>query len=122
VSERYHEAVEELRDLLRDIESAAQDSCYGYFPGGDPRTFSPDPECSTEAEQAAHRAACDAWDRGEREPVRGPHEQLISDGKVIGHVTLAGFGLGVYTHVDECHSDWADRLRRCLERIESEEP
>lgn len=32
--------------------------CYGAFPGGDPRDFTPDPECSTEAEREAHRRAC----------------------------------------------------------------
>jgi len=41
---------------------------YGYFPGGgyDPRRFKPDVEVCTDAEVQAHRAACEAWDRGER--------------------------------------------------------
>lgn len=44
---------------------------YGAFHGGDPRNFTPDPECSTDEERAAHKAACDAWARGEEIAVRG---------------------------------------------------
>ena len=31
---------------------------YGYFPGGDPRRFIPDEECSTEEERDLHRRHC----------------------------------------------------------------
>ncbi len=39
---------------------------YGGYYGGDPRRFFPDEECCTPAELAAHKAACEAWNRGER--------------------------------------------------------
>ena len=44
----------------------AEDLNYGTFIGGDPRDFTPDPESSTEGERALHKAACEAWERGER--------------------------------------------------------
>ena len=71
---------------------------YGFFPGGDPRTFHPDPECSTEAERARHAADCAAWDRGEF--VAGPacRSTYNDDGSLHSHVTPAGYGLGVYTY------------------------
>jgi len=37
---------------------------YGNFPGGDPRRFWPDPECSTEQERDNWKAACARWDLG----------------------------------------------------------
>lgn len=43
---------------------------YGSFYGGDPRRFTPDEECSTEAERALHRQHCEAWERGERPAVK----------------------------------------------------
>jgi hypothetical protein len=75
---------------------------YGHFLGGDPRNFTPDVECSTEEERAAHKAACEAWDRGERPDIGGPHKPLIKDGVVIGHVTICGYGLGVTSMPDRC--------------------
>lgn len=77
---------------------------YGYFMGGDPRNFSPDVECSTEEERAAHKAACEAWDRGERPDIGGPHKPLLDkDGNQIGHITISGYGLGVTTMEDRCY-------------------
>jgi hypothetical protein len=43
---------------------------YGFYNGGDPRRFTPDEECSTEAERALHRQHCEAWERGERPAVK----------------------------------------------------
>lgn len=73
------------------------DTVYGFFPGGDPRQFSPDPESCTEKELALHKEHCAAWDRGERPPVAisgfvGPNV----------HVTRSAYGLGTYT------VDWDD--------------
>ncbi len=72
---------------------------YGFFCGGDPRDFSPDPECSTEDEREAHRLACEAWGRGERADAHA------------GCRASVGFGLGTYTHSDE---DAAELLGRVL--------
>lgn len=75
-----------------------RETTYGGFHGGDPRDFKPDPECSTQEERAAHRAACEAWDRGERPESEtgrmGKFEQL-PDGRTLKHpCTYGAFGLG----------------------------
>jgi hypothetical protein len=74
---------------------------YGFFCGGDPRRFYPDPEASTEAERAQHQADCEACDRGERPDVNGkaPHFRTDNDGAVM-HVVPAGYGLGSYDDDD----------------------
>ena len=83
---------------------------YGAFPGGDPRAFTPDPECSTEAEREAHRRACAVWDVGaQRWPIPPDHEFVSSaDGTVIMHIARSRFGLGIYTYEVE------DDCERCL--------
>lgn len=54
---------------------------YGLFPGGDPRTFAPDPDRSSKGQRQSHRNACAAWSRGDRVEV--------------GH---GSFGLGSYSY------------------------
>lgn len=115
-----------LRDVLPYIEPCVEEQqSYGYFLShfvdGDPRAFSPDPECSTEEERAQHRADCEAWDRGERpvhsvmqaidpersiaKQVKGADSAVLvrdAEGNVTGgHVHRAGYGLGVTTFRDE---------------------
>lgn len=71
---------------------------YGFFPGGDPRRFSPDPECSDDEEREAHRAACAAWDEAERAGLPPPESRgscVHMPGVIL---TLSGFGLGVYSY------------------------
>jgi hypothetical protein len=70
-------------------------SC-GFFPGGDPHNFYPDPEASTEAERARHKADCEAWDRGEHTAV--PISGWVSP---TVHVTRGAYGLGSYDPEDE---------------------
>ncbi len=109
MSEHIDEALEELRELLRDLRMSQTDQCYGFFRGGDPNNFTPDPECSTEEERARHKEACEKWPDVVHP---APHCQL-------GFTREAppGFGLGVNTVEDETVADWADRLDRCLERL-----
>lgn len=76
---------------------------YGYFLGGDPRNFTPDVECCTPEELAAHKAACEAWDRGARPDPGGPHQPLFKDGKEIGHITIAHYGIGTTVMEDRCY-------------------
>lgn len=120
-AEKRDEALDELRVLLGEIRARSEDICYGYFPGGDPRKFSPDYECSTEEEREAHAKACAAWEAGEREPVPGPHKPLYgSRGERIGHLTRSGFGLGTTVIEDDIMVDIAERLERILDRLERE--
>lgn len=83
-----------LARKARETSKVHEDVCYGFFHGGDPRNFSPDGECSTEEEQAQHKADCEAWDRGERPDIGPPCEHLSAgDASII--VTKSGYGLGV---------------------------
>ena len=75
---------------------------YGAFPGGDPRCFTPDHECSTPEEQEAWELACSSWKAAEENgqlPPASPsaHETTsLQDGGWV-HVTRVRFGLGVYS-------------------------
>ena len=121
MTERYDEAIDELRELANELRTRAQEVCYGYAPAGaDPRDFSPDLECCSDDEVAAHKSACEAWERGERPQTPSSHEPLIDDdGKPIGHVTRAFFGIGTYTYIDELFSNLSDRVERILNRLEN---
>ena len=80
---------------------------YGFFCGGDPRQFWPDGESCSETEIANHKAACALWNeaeaRGETpEPEACPSGYLYdADGKCIGHVLRAPYGIGTYSYDDE---------------------
>ena len=84
---------------------------YGFFCGGDPRKFHPDPECSTEAERAKHKADCEAWDRGEMPNVndKAPHFRTDANGGVM-HVVPSGYGLGSYDD-DDYEDEMPDEMR-----------
>lgn len=38
---------------------------YGYYNGENPNNFFPDLECCTEKEIAAHKAACEEWNKND---------------------------------------------------------
>jgi hypothetical protein len=92
---------------------AAPVETYGFFGGGNPHEFRPDEENAPE-EIAAHRGACEAWDRGDRPelPASGRTElvtiQEMPDGAGgtlpahTGPAIVCGgsFGAGVYTYRD----------------------
>jgi len=93
-------------------ERKRYESGYGGFPGGDPREFSPDPECSTDAERAEHERACLLFADGGCSPLAGAHRitdvaearAAVDEGRamsamIAGDVALVsynGFGLGSY--------------------------
>ena len=114
LDEKYFEAIEELRLLAEEIHSRAEDSTYGYFHGGDPRNFCPDPDASTEEERENHRLACEAYTVGKPDsnPFPAPHCAFMNGG-----VAPKGFGLGVNNHVDEELLSWADMIYRAVDRI-----
>lgn len=93
------------RDELRAIVEACEpyvgdgiDVGYGGFHGGDPRDFTPDPECSTEAEQANWRAACESF-AGTAMP--DTHTLVTDEGGLVMHVARNPFGLGTYVSRDD---------------------
>jgi hypothetical protein len=60
------EDLELMTEFIGDYLPMAEEMAlanYSPFTGGDPRNFSPDPECSTEEERQRHREACAAWSR-----------------------------------------------------------
>lgn len=75
---------------------------YGFFPGGDPREFFPEAESCTAAELAAHKEACERWERGETkdEGHSGRLIELPGGGAAIacGH----RFGIGTYSMECDC--------------------
>ena len=75
-----------------------RDIGYGMFPGGDPRKFTPDPECATEAEIAAWREDCVRAAVGEEMPDRAPTHTCL-----MGHAT--SYGLGSYEIEYDCEGD-----------------
>jgi hypothetical protein len=109
VPERENEALAELHELWMDIRRASEDTGYGFFPGGDPNNFTPDPECSTEEERERHKQACAAWPEVLNP---APHCQLG-----LTRPAPPGFGLGTYQLIDEQACDWAERLERCIARL-----
>jgi len=115
VSERLVEAMAELHELLHDLWRSSEDTGYGYFPGGDPNDFTPDPECSTDEERARHKEACESWSSGKGNP-----NPALHCGLGFQRVPPPGFGMGTYVMRDEQAADWADRLERCINRLESE--
>lgn len=84
-----------------------EESMYGFFPGGDPRDFSPvGDDDSTETERANHRLACEAWDKAQAMGLPPPKSE--ADCIHIGApgleviLTRAQYGLGVYTIEWDC--------------------
>lgn len=69
---------------------------YGFFCGGDPRSFHPDGECCTPEELENHRLACDEAEKLENHRhlpcpsgwIRTPHGDA--------HILRAPFGIGTY--------------------------
>jgi hypothetical protein len=104
------QAVYELAHEWKEVES------YGYFGGGDPRDFTPDPDCSTEAERAAHKAACDAWNRGAGAPVDGAHDERV-EGDAVVVSTRAVFGLGVQVRRDPLLAAFCAEMERAAKAL-----
>jgi len=100
--QRWFNSLTEMRTIFTE---EAEGVSYGGYPGGDPRDFTPDGECCTPEEIAAHKAACEAWERGDfTEPRHGRHavEIALKDGtKAVGHGCINPYGIGVYTYHNE---------------------
>lgn len=76
---------------------------YGFFHGGDPRTFFPDEECCTEQELKSHKRACDLWydaeKRGETPtPENSPSGWIDLGNGDMCHVLRSRYGIGVFTY------------------------
>ena len=79
------------------------ETTYGSFHGGDPRHFYPDPDAASTEERQAHHAACEAWDKAEKQGKPGPDAEhggcewkALEDGTVLKMQRSGAFGLGTY--------------------------
>lgn len=108
------------RDYM--LRAANPDVTYGYFPGGDPRDFNPDPECCTPEEMARHKAACEEWDRGDKtEHERHHHKaETLADGRAVIASYPGAFGLGTYSIRDEEAEDVLDQVQAALALLDDE--
>lgn len=108
------------RDYLRGQENDR--TAYGFYPGGDPRDFSPDEESCTAEELAAHKAACESWERGNR-PEYPAHYHSAENvgGKVVMTSHAGSFGIGVYTMRDEDADDVLEQIDAALASLQSSE-
>jgi hypothetical protein len=113
MSDAVRGALVAARDYLRVC--ANPDVTYGYFHGGDPRDFCPDPEVCTPEELAAHKAACEAWERGERPELDvHRHEVVEYKGKPALASYAGAFGMGTYQYRDEDAEDVLEQIEAAL--------
>ena len=92
---------ERFMDEMQDAGDGDHTTGYGAFPGGDPRLFEPDPECSTPEEREAHRVACQEADAMEARGEVPDWPSAHSFGQVGNfgvHIASSMFGLGTYAY------------------------
>lgn len=89
LTEEQFAAIEEM------LADNAETQSYGHFYGGDPRDFTPDEECSTPEERAAHKRDCEAMEAGGQAlmPPTAVWAKLPNGGAV--HFHREAYGLGV---------------------------
>lgn len=77
---------------------------YGFFCGGDPRTFTPDEESCTAEEITRWNEACAMWDRADAEHLMlqaepGSGEAFYDgEGRMIMHVLKPRYGIGINSY------------------------
>lgn len=103
---RAAELLERQNNLLkasrRWVEEAGTINGYGFYRPENPHDFSPDHESCTDEEVANHRAACEAWDRGDYKREPGSESFYNEAGELSLHITRAPWGVGSYTDtIDE---------------------
>jgi hypothetical protein len=89
---------DELRTMLEQarqyIEAASMTHGYGFARPANPHDFHPDHESCSAEEIAAHKAACEAYDKGEYTLERG------SEWVGAMHILRAPWGIGSYNERD----------------------
>lgn len=81
-----------------DAEISDIEWCYGFFPGGDPRDFSPDYEMCTVQEVDDWKKDCAEWEAGSGQPCP-PAGYWNADHTM--HILAPRYGMGVYKVRDE---------------------
>lgn len=93
--------------VLSYLDAHAEGTGYGFARTDDPHDFHPDPDSCSEAEIAAHKAACDAYDRGEYKP--SEQHGCVHEGNAI--ICYAPWGVGTYVYRDPQFVEAAEFLR-----------
>lgn len=108
-----------LQKILPMAEAAVQNVGYGFFCGGDPRTFTPDEECSTEQERAKWKADCEAYTKGEigDQPSSG-QSTYDAQGRLVAHIQTGGYGLGTYTYDDPGAVALVNEIKEAIAELE----
>lgn len=70
---------------------------YGFFPGGDPRSFTPDKERNSPRELENWCAACEAWNRGDQQSIAAGCV-VMPDGRIQN---ISQLGMGTYMFDDD---------------------
>lgn len=70
-------------------------SIYGFPCVSDPNDFTPDAECCSPAELAAHKLACETYGTPTYQPNKGCTTEHDADGRFVRHVTRTSWGIGV---------------------------
>lgn len=123
---RLAHTLSEVLDALRDIGFG--EPSYGYFYGGDPRTFTPDTESCTSDEMEKWKADCKRWNEGDRTPTPSSctlNTESIAlpnkEGEIVTHapgsiiLTRSFYGVGTNLNMAEqaMREDLEDLLLQC---------
>lgn len=88
--------------------SQLQNGVYGYPCVSDPRDFSPDVECCSPEEIAAHKLACETFGTPAYQANKGCYAEYDADGRLVKHVARTSWGIGFNsiceTQCDACGS------------------
>src|SRR5688572_30557802 len=82
----------------------SQDCVYGFPCVINPHDFTPDAECCSPEEIAAHKTACENWGKPSYVPNKGCYVERSDDGQLVKHVLRTSWGIGVnsLTRCDAC--------------------
>ena len=82
----------------------SQDGVYGYPCVTNPNDFTPDGECCSPEEIAAHKVACENWGKPSYQPNRGCYTERSDDGQIVKHVLRTSWGIGFnsFLKCDDC--------------------
>ena len=95
----------------------SQDGVYGYPCVTNPNDFTPDGECCSPEEIAAHKLACEMWGKPGYVPNKGCYTERSEDGQFVKHVTRTSWGIGfnLVLSCDSCRKPAFEPLMTCYE-------
>lgn len=108
-------AVDALNFAKHFLRENATTQGYGFYRPANPHDFFPDSESCTADEIANHKAACEAWDRGDFKRDEWDGWLRDADGKATMHVLRAPWGIGSYCETDVEMEHRAEALHRVSE-------